>query len=356
VKVLLPLHRLHAAGIGTVVQGLSEYLPGELRDGEELLVVGHDTDLHERLGNVRLLDAESPNENRVGRFVYEQGRLRRAAAQADLVHLTDSRPLLLSTRPFVLTIHDVFFLDGPAWYTPALRTYKRSMFAAALRKRPRVIVCDSEYTMMRLNHHVPRLRDRDVRVVHPGVWVPDDQGRSEPDTPYFLTVSTIEPRKNHLVLLDAFQAVRAAGLQLRWIVVGASGYRSRAIVETLRRSPGVDVLGHVSAPTLERLYRGAAFHVTPSVAEGFGFPPLEAMARGVPAIASSGSAMDETLGDAACRVEARDVHGWTQALLTVATDEDLRAMLVAKGRSAVGRFSWQRTAAAYAQVYRDALA
>jgi glycosyltransferase involved in cell wall biosynthesis len=346
---------MHAAGIGTVVHGLSEYLPAQLRNGEELLVVGHDTDLHERLVNVRLLDAEAPKENRVGRFVYEQGRLRRAAAEADLVHLTDSRPLLLSRRPFVLTIHDVFFLECPAWYTPTLRAYKRSMFAAALKKRPRVVVCDSEYTMMRLLHHVPRLRDRDVRVVHPGVWVPDDQRRVEPDTPYFLTVSTIEPRKNHLVLLDAFRAARAAGLQLRWIVVGAPGYRSRRIVEILKKSAGVDVLGHVSAQSLERLYRGAAFHVTPSIAEGFGFPPLEAMARGIPTIASSGSAMDETLTDASCRVAARDVAGWTQALLTVATDEALQATLVAKGRSAVGRFSWQETAAAYAQIYRDAL-
>lgn len=355
-RVLLPLHRLHAAGIGTVVRGLSEYLPAEFRDGEELLVVGQHTDLHERLGNVRLLDARRPNETPIGRFVYEQGRLRRAAAMADLVHLTDSRPLLLSNRPFILTVHDVFVLDCAAWYTPAVAAYKRSMFAAALQKRPRVLICDSQYTRMRLLHHLPRLRDRDIRVVYPGVWVPDDQRRIEPEVPYFLTVSTIEPRKNHLVLLEAFRAARASGLELRWKVVGAPGYRSRKIAETLKECPGVDVLGHVSAQALERLYRGATFHVTPSFAESFGFPPLEAMARGVPTVASSGSAMDETLADASLRVPPWDVTGWTRALLALATDEDTRARLAAAGRHAVARFPWKQTAAAYAQIYRDALA
>jgi glycosyltransferase involved in cell wall biosynthesis len=354
-KVLLPLHRLHAAGIGTVVRGLSEHVPHELREGEELLVIGQNTDLPTRLQNVRLLDPQSPTETPAGRFAYEQGRLRRAAAEADLVHLTDYRPLLLSRQPFILTIHDVFFLEYGAWYPPAVAAFKRVMFAAALRKRPRILICDSEYTRLRLLHHVPRLRRADVRVIYPGVWVPGNGAQTSPaDDPYFLTVSIIEPRKNHLMLLEAFQAAQRAGFALRWKVVGAPGYRSRGIVDALRAASGVDVLGHVSDTALEELYRGALFHATPSVAEGFGFPPLEAMARGIPVIASSGSAMDETLGTAGRRVPPWDVRGWTEALLALESDAALRRELAEEGLTTVKRFSWPRAAAAYAETYRDA--
>lgn len=119
--------------------------------------------------------------------------------------------------------------------------------------------------------------------------------------------------------------------------------------------PGVDLLGDVQPAPLDELYNGATFHVTPSIPEGFGYPPLEAMARCVPTIASTGSAMDETLGDAALRVHPLDVTGWADAMTSFATDEDARVCLVTAGREVAARFSWTRTADAYAQIYRDAL-
>src|SRR5437763_17119320 len=100
---------------------------------DELLVIGRETDLPERQRNVRLLDSRSPAETRAARFIYEQGHLRRAAGVADLVHLTDYRPLLLSRKPFVITVHDVFFLEYASWYPPSVAAFKRGMFAAALR-------------------------------------------------------------------------------------------------------------------------------------------------------------------------------------------------------------------------------
>jgi glycosyltransferase involved in cell wall biosynthesis len=356
VKVLLPLHRFNAAGIGTVVRGLSENVPAQLRSGERLLVIGQKTDLAVRRNNVELLDTQQPTETALGRFVYEQGRLLQASRQADLVHLTDYRPLLLSRTPFILTIHDVFFLDYPAWYPPTVSAFKRMMFAAALVKRPCMLVCDSEYTRSRLLHHAPRLAGGHVRVIHPGVSGSTRTERPvETDQRYFLTVSTIEPRKNHLMILEAMRRARRRGLRIRWKVVGAPGYRSERIVAALRGNPDVDVLGHVSEEELDGLYAGALFHATPSVAEGFGFPPLEAMARGVPVVASTGSAMDETVGPAAMRIAAWDVEGWAVALHELASDPTAREQLARAGSEVAGRFSWARAAAAYADSYRDAL-
>ena len=137
-------------------------------------------------------------------------------------------------------------------------------------------------------------------MIYPGLAAgPGEPAADEDREPYFLTLATFEPRKNHLGLLRALRLARERGLSLRWKVAGIEGYGSREILSRLRREEGVDVLGRVSNANRERLYRGARFFAFPSHAEGFGFPPLEAMARGVPTICATGTAMDETVGAAA---------------------------------------------------------
>jgi glycosyltransferase involved in cell wall biosynthesis len=115
------------------------------------------------------------------------------------------------------------------------------------------------------------------------------------------------------------------------------------------------VLGHVSNAQRERLYRRARFFAFPSHAEGFGFPPLEAMARGAPTICSSGTAMDETVGEAAIRVAADDVEGWAAALALLADDAAERERLREAGLARTAEFSWSRTAQEYVHSYRSAL-
>ena len=190
-------------------------------------------------------------------------------------------------------------------------------------------------------------------VIHSGVE-PVAQPCAARDGGYFLTVSTIEPRKNHLTLLRAFANARRAGLDLRWIVVGQPGYGSRNIVERLRRAPSVEFVSSVGEARLEELMAGASFVAVPSFGEGFGFPPLEAMARAVPVCCSTGSALDETVGDAAVRVDASDTRGWEAALLSLAGDNGCRQALVERGRAQVKRFDWKTAARRYAEVLSDA--
>lgn len=106
---------------------------------------------------------------------------------------------------------------------------------------------------------------------------------------------------------------------------------------------------------LERLYRGARFLALPSHAEGFGFPPLEAMARGIPTVCSTGTALDETVDDAALRVPAGDVEGWAEALRRLSSNGDERRRLRELGRRCAARFSLAEAAQAYVAAYREAL-
>jgi glycosyltransferase involved in cell wall biosynthesis len=167
-----------------------------------------------------------------------------------------------------------------------------------------------------------------------------------------LTVGAIEPRRNHLTLLEAFSRARAAGLELRWLVVGRKHYRGSAILERLRAAPGVELRGWVGDDELERLYRGARLVALPSYAEGFGFVPLEAMARGVPTAVATGSALDETAGEAALRVAPDDAVAWAQALQRLDGDAALRADLVRRGRERAVGFTWDRAARAHVDLFR----
>jgi glycosyltransferase involved in cell wall biosynthesis len=292
---------------------------------------------------------------RYGRFVYEQGAIPALAHSMDLVHMGDCRPLLLSEQAYVVTIHDLFFLDVPVWFPAFVRRFKTAMLKAVFAKRPAAIVCVSDYTRSRLLSHVPEAAKFDLRVIHPGIAPPIKPAPWSVDAPYFLTISEINPRKNLLTLLRAFQLARRRGLDLRWKLAGPPGFRSKRLLSALASVEGVDVLGHVSDGMREALYDSAAFMAFPSHAEGFGLPPLEAMTRGVATICSRGTAMDETLGDAAFRVDAEDVRGWTDGLLRLAGDSALRTGLVEAGRGQVQSFTMARMADAHADVYRSAV-
>jgi glycosyltransferase involved in cell wall biosynthesis len=269
--------------------------------------------------------------------------------------MIDHKAPYLTSRRFSLTVHDVTFLDNPEWYPRHVAAYKRQTLTLSLRRGPALIVCYSHDTLRRLRRHHPSIPEDRLRVIYPGVSEapPPGSTAAPPPDPYFLTVSAVERRKNHLGLLRAFERARGAGLQLGWKIVGGPQYGGEEIMAQLREQPGVEVLGRVDDAELERLYRRATFVALPSWAEGFGYPPLEAMAREVPVACSTGSGLDETAGEAALRVPPEDVDGWATALLRLAGDGKLRRDLVARGRAQVQRFSWQQSAARHLQAFRE---
>jgi glycosyltransferase involved in cell wall biosynthesis len=355
-RILLAAHRSDAPGIATVARGLGEALPAALGADDELLIVSdRPAPRAPSAGTVRRRVKPARLNGRYGRLLYEQSAIPLLARDMDVVHLADCRPLLLSGAPCVVTVHDLFFLDMPRWQDPAVRRYKLAMLRAAIAKRPAAIVCVSEYTRARLMAHVPQAHDLMVRVIHPGIAAPGEAEPWTPEEPYFLTLSEVNPRKNLLTLLRAFQLARRRGLGLRWKIAGPRGFRSDSLIAALGSADGVDLLGHVSDGMRDALFRNARFMAFPSHAEGFGLPPLEAMARGVPTIRSAGTAMDETLGSAALTVAAEDVRGWTEALLRVAHEDALRTELAELGAQRARTFTLARMAREHLDVYRAVL-
>jgi glycosyltransferase involved in cell wall biosynthesis len=352
-RVLLPLTQDRRGGIGRVAVTLARALPDALRPDDRLVVAG---ELPGAAGHPQVIEhRRAPPRNGLQRLAREQLELPRLAASADLIHLSDHRPVLGSRTPFVMTVHDVSFADHPDWYPRRIHLYKTAMLRAALAKRPAAVVTVSEWSMERLCE-VARLPAGTVRrVISPGVE-PLERPPSPaeaPGEPYFLTVSAIEPRKNHLGLLDAFTRARAEGLRLRWKVVGRPLYRGEEIAERLRAAPGVDLLGSLSQDELERAFAAAEFVATPSWEEGFGYPPLEAMLRGVPALCSTGSALDESVGDAALRVDPADADAWAHALLRMQDDGELRAALMSRARERLTRFAPAATARAHVELFHE---
>lgn len=168
--------------------------------------------------------------------------------------------------------------------------------------------------------------------------------------PFVVAVGTIEPRKNLVSLLAAWR--RAARELSGWklVLAGPRGW-GPALPQTL----GVVALGWVGDDTLPGLLAAADVFCYPSLYEGFGLPPLEAMAAGTPAIAGRYSAAEEVLGDAAFLVEPTDVEALAAALVKVAGDVELRRRLSMAGRARAARFSWERTVNATLGAYEAAV-
>jgi glycosyltransferase involved in cell wall biosynthesis len=169
---------------------------------------------------------------------------------------------------------------------------------------------------------------------------------------YILFVSTIEPRKNLRVLLDAYQQLRASGAYGgSLVVVGKVGWKSESLLPRLRE-PGVVHLDYVQADQLATIYAKADTFVFPSIYEGFGFPLLEAMAHGVSTIAADSSSLPEVGGDATLYFQPHDVEALTMQLRRVLTEPATRESLIARGRAQVAQFRWSRAAEETLAVFR----
>jgi glycosyltransferase involved in cell wall biosynthesis len=161
---------------------------------------------------------------------------------------------------------------------------------------------------------------------------------------YILFVSTIEPRKDLVTLIDAYERLRDRGVyDGSLVVVGKVGWKSESVIPRLN-GRGIVHLDYLRAAQLATVYRKAEVFVFPSIYEGFGFPLLEAMTRGVPSIAARSSSLPEVGADAALYFEPRDVAGLTAQLERVLGDPALRAQLSAKGQARAAEFRWDRAA------------
>jgi glycosyltransferase involved in cell wall biosynthesis len=178
------------------------------------------------------------------------------------------------------------------------------------------------------------------------------------DSPYILFVGTLEKRKNIPTLLKAFYKLKKSDINHKLVIVGGKGWKYTRIfdlIEQLNLQDDVIFTDYVSDEYLVKLYNAADLFVYPSLYEGFGLPPLEAMACGCPVITSNTSSLPEVVGEAGIMIDPNDINSLTESMYTVLTDKGLKEELSKKSLERAKMFSWKKTAAETWKIYEQVL-
>jgi glycosyltransferase involved in cell wall biosynthesis len=287
----------------------------------------------------------------------------------DVFHATDHLLPPLQRSRTVFTVHDLIYLFYPQYHLPLNRWYLTLMMPRFLR-RADAIIAVSENTRRDVTRLMGIPAER-ITVVYEGVnpaYTPDiapaevQRVRARLHLPerYVLCLGTLEPRKNVSGLLDAYQALLARSPKTPPLVLaGRKGWLFEPIFERVRalgleeRVCFTDWVPEADTPPL---MAGAEVFVYPSLYEGFGLPPLEAMACGTPVIASTAASLPEIVGEAGLLVDPQDSAGLTQALERLLDDPALRARLRAQGLARARQFTWEAAARQTLAVYERVLA
>ena len=278
------------------------------------------------------------------------------AGKVDVVHAPNfvAPP---ARAPVIATVHDLTFVRYPEMSTPDTLTFPRYIRLAI--DRGAVIHVVSDYIAGEVREHFDIEPERVVRV-YSGL-VPSSGGdpargqRLAGTDRYVLTIGTIEPRKNLPNLVRAFDEAAGADPGLVLVIAGPDGWgvdEYEAAVRAARHGDRVLRLGYIDDHDRLDLLAGATVLAYPSLYEGFGHPPLEAMQAGIPVVASNAGALPEVLGDAALLPDPTDVEALADALNTVLADDDVRARLIARGHDRVTRYTWDRAGDELAHLYR----
>jgi glycosyltransferase involved in cell wall biosynthesis len=292
----------------------------------------------------------------------------RALGDVHLFHATEHLLPKLTRARSVFTLHDTAYLLFPEYHLPRNRIYLRAMMPRFLERADRVIAVSENTRRDALRLY--RLDPGKIEVIPEGV---DARFRPEVDDTivsavrrrydlperFILCISTIEPRKNLTTLLEAYAALRHDHPDVRLVIVGGKGWLFERFFERLR-SLGLEgevvLTGYVPDEDVPALLNAAELFAFPSEFEGFGLPPLEAMACGVPVVCSNAASLPEVVGEAGVLLPPRDVAAWVEALGRLLDDAQLREDLRARGLERASRFTWDAAARRTLDVYRSVMA
>jgi glycosyltransferase involved in cell wall biosynthesis len=258
----------------------------------------------------------------------------------------------------VVTIHDLAFAHSPELCRPETREYDELLRRAIARGA--TVHTVSNHVAVEVREHFALPEERVVPIYY-GIDVAAGSGDAARGRAlarhdrYVLAISTVEPRKNYPRLVRAFTAVASHDPDLGLVVAGGRGWGAGALDDAVSRSPAsarIARLGYVSDRDRADLLAGATVLAYPSLYEGFGHPPFEAMAAGLPVVTSRAGALPETVGDAAVLVDPLDEDELADALERVTSDGALRARLTAAGHARLGAFPWDRSIEELAALYR----
>jgi len=275
-------------------------------------------------------------------------------------------PLFNTTLPYVVTIHDTIAIDHPHWCKPSNALYYGLIIKQTIKKASKIIV-PSHSTADNLKSHFS-VNGSTINIIYPGIdpifntnkkpWC-QNQIRIRYNLPqrYILFVGNIEPKKNILGLLNTYKLLQKKGLPHKLVLVGKKGWKNKNVYREILKTKNENVIftGYVDRPDLPFVYQMADVFVFASLYEGFGFPPLEAMACGTPVVASSSGALKETVKDSSYTVDPQNPEDIAQAVYLLITNNNLRQKYIESGLKQSRRFNWNYAAEQTLSVYKEAL-
>ena len=329
-----------------------------------------------RVGKAVVADLEGANfdkpvvsiPNNTLRILWEQMVLPMYSRKdgLDLFHYTDhALSLLFRKCPVIITVHDIAYLRLPKLLNTSRKVYKKNILRISIRKA-KIIIADSFATKKDIIEYFG-IREEKIRVVHLGVEsrfcpIENVEGfrlKNNLPSKMILNVGTLEPRKNVVSLIKAFKKLRERGFEeVKLVIAGDKGWLYEEIFKEVGHSDlkkEILFLGVVKDEDLPLLYNCADIFVYPSLYEGFGLPPLEAMACGVPVITSNTSSLPEVIGDAGIMVDPNDVNSLCESMYILLKDRELWNRMRNMGFERSKLFSWDKTAKKILEVYDEVL-
>lgn len=360
-KIGIDARMINYSGIGVYIKNLIRELPN--LSNNEYVLFGDSKKLENF--NLPVIDTKLPIYG-IKEQIFFPFKL--SKQKLDLLHLPHYPIPLLYRGEIVVTIHDLIHLIYPEYLpSKAAWFYAKFMFSHAGRRAKKVIAV-SENTK-RDTVELLNIPAEKIKVIYNGIderFKPINDKESIEKTKrkyglsekYILYAGLLKPHKNILRLIEAFPKLRReTQIKDKLVLVGNKEFpHYRAIKEKIKEldlENQILILGEVDSEDMTALYNGADVFVLPSLYEGFGLPPLEAMACGCPVITSNTSSLPEVVGDAGIMVDPCDMDGLAEAICKVLTDEGLRQEMIKKGLARAKLFSWEKTAKETLKIYKE---
>ncbi len=362
----------HFAGIGKYTYNLVKEIAKLDRENEYLL---YSFFLKPFSSDIEELAKSQPNfslkasriPGRLMRFFWDYLKIpiEPFLGEVDVFHITNYLIPYIRRAKLLVTIYDITPVLSPEYHNRYTRTYVKEKILFAAKKADRIIAI-SQHTKRDLIQTLGVPEDL-IAVIYGGVGEQFQPIKNQEvlnrvkeryniKDKYLLFLGTLEPRKNIPGLIRAFHKIKDRFPNYQLVIAGKRGWKFQEIfktVEELRLEDRVIFTGYLPEEDIPSLYSGAELFIYPTLYEGFGFPPLEAMACGTPVITSNLSSLPEVVGEGGILIDPNNIDELSRAMESVLADENLRKGLREKGLRQAAKFSWERCARDTLKVYRE---